>query len=189
MFKPLTFLLILFLTLTQAPNEQSAEKELDRRLGLVTDVAEKLEKQLRSENPKWFCSQGTKTKYGRVSVEIGCFLEKQAFHIDITHSSPKEATQDLKSNLRYPNYPKWRKVKDLGEQAIITDGCERTWLRFRKRQFFIYINGNVNDEAIFAKPSNPSGKLCEQGRDAVSEELSKTASRIAKVIDESISAS
>jgi len=190
MFKPLIFLLILFLNLTQTPNEQSAEKELDRRLGLVTEVAEKLEKQLRSENPQWLCSQGTKTKYGRVAIEIGCFLERQAFHIEITHySSPNEAAEDLKRNLHYPNYPKWRKIKDLGEQAIVTDGCERTWLRFRKKQFFIYINGNVNDEAIFAKSSNPSGKFCERGRDSISEELSKTASSIAKVIDESISAS
>jgi hypothetical protein len=190
MCKALSFLLVLILTQNQTANGQSAERELDRRLSLVTDIAGKLETQLRSENPQWFCSEGTRTKYGRVSVEIGCFLEKQAFHIDITHYfSVKEAAADLKVNLRNPNYPKWRKINDLGKQAIVTDGCERTWLRFRKGQFFIYINGNVNEEAIFTKPSKSSAKLCEQGRDAISQQLSETAGRIAKVIAEAIGAS
>jgi len=190
MCKALSFLLALILTQSQTANDQSAERELDRRLSLITEVAGSLEKQLRSENSQWFCSEGAKTKYSRVSVEVGCFLERQAFYIDVTHySSVKEVAEDLKVNLRNPNYPEWRKINDLGEEAIVTDGCERTWLRFRKGQFFIYINGNVNDEAALAKPSNPSGKLCEQGRDAISEQLSETASRLAKVIAESIGAS
>jgi hypothetical protein len=133
MCKALSFLLFLILAHHQMTNQQSAERELDRRLSLVTEVAGKLEKQLHSENPRWFCSEGTRTKYGRVSAEIGCFLEKQAFHIDITHySSVKEAAKDLKVNLRNPAYPKWRKVHNIGERAIVTGGCERTWLRFRK---------------------------------------------------------
>jgi hypothetical protein len=190
MHKALTFFLMLILSQTPSADRSSAEKELDRRLALVTDLAEKLGHRLRSENPEWWCSQDRKTKYGRVSIEVGCFLEKQAFHIEITHnSSPSEASEELKRNLHYPNYPEWRNVKGIGKRAIETDGCERTWFRFRKGQFFILINGNVNDESIFAKPSGTSEKLCEQGRDAISKELSQTARQIAKRIDESIGAS
>jgi hypothetical protein len=190
MYKALTFFLILILSQNPTADRSSAEKELDRRLALVTDLAEKLGHRLRSGDPKWWCSQDGKTKYGRVSIEVGCFLAKQAFHIEITHySSTNEASEELKRNLHYPNYPEWRKVKGVGKRAIETDGCERTWFRFRKGQFFVLINGNVNDESIFAKPSGTSEKLCEQGRDAISEELSQTATLIAKLIDNSIGAS
>lgn len=190
MYKALTLLLILLLAQNQTPEEQSAEKELDRRLGLITDVVGKLKRQLRSENPQWSCSGERKTRYGSVSISLGCFLEQQAFHIDIKHySSSDEAAADLKLNLQHPNYSAWREIGGLGEQAIVTDGCERTWLRFRKGQFFIYINGNVNDEAALAKSASSSEKLCEQEPDAISVQLSETASRVARAIDESIPAS
>jgi len=187
MCKVLTLWLVISLAQSQTANEQLGEKELEHRLGLITEVVGKLKRQLRTENPRWFCSGEQKTKYGSVSTRLGCFLNNQAFFIDTSHySEVDEAAYNLKCSLDNPDYPEWRKINGLGEQAIVTDGCERTWLRFNKGHFFILINGNLNDENVHARPSYPSGKLCEKGRDAISERLSETASRVAKVIDESI---
>src|ERR1044071_1398151 len=118
MSKTLTLLLVLLLAQQgQTADEKSAEKDIDRRLGLITEVVGKLRRQLRSEDSRWICSGEQKTRYGSVSISLGCFLEKQAFHIDITHySSPDEAADDLKRNRQLPNYSDWREVEGLGEQ-------------------------------------------------------------------------
>jgi hypothetical protein len=183
MKKVLLFSLLL-LILQNTAKAQSYEEELDKRLNLITKLAKDLGQRLLFENPNWICTQGTKTKYGRVMIEPTCALEKQAFGIQIIHySSPDEAAKELKNDRDYSGYPEWHEVYNPGDHAIETDGCERAWLRFRKGQFFVVINGNVNDEAALKKPVDPK-KLCGEGRDIVSEELLQTARHIANLLAE-----
>lgn len=176
------FKLVRFVKWDAAAEKEVYEKERERKLSFLGEIDKKMRRQINSGNKSLFCSQGRKLVVP-VSIDIGCFNEQQAFSINIIyHDSDETAAEEFKSNLRDDvNFPKWRLINEIGDEGIVADGCRRTWLRFRKGEFFIWINGNVNDVSIHSEP-NLFGKQCEQKRDEVSNALSQTAERIAKIL-------
>jgi hypothetical protein len=175
------FKLIRFVKWDTSAERESFEKEREQKLNYLDEIDEKTRRQINSGDQRLFCSQGRKLKVP-ISIDISCFNEQQAFIVNIVyHESNDMAAEEFKSHLRDANYPKWRMMSALDDEGIITDGCRRTWLRFRKGQFFIWINGNVNDASIHSEP-NLSAKECLQKRDNVSDGLSQTAELIAKTI-------
>ena len=81
----------------------------------------------------------------------------------------------MKLDLNYSGYPKWRKVEGLRDQGIETDQCSRAWLRLRKGAFYVWMNGNLNNEG----KENPN---CSGERTVTSERLSEFARQIALVL-------
>ena len=176
------FKLIRFVKWDDTAEKELFEKEREKKLTFLGEIDEKMRRKINVGDKSLFCSQGRKMKVP-ISIDIICFNEQQAFSINIIyHDSNEMAAEEFKSNLLDDaTDPEWRLINEMGDEGIVADGCRRTWLRFRTEEFFVRINGNVNDVSVHSEP-NLFGKECDRKRDDVSNALGQTAEQIAKII-------
>lgn len=157
--------------------QESWEKELDRRLASMADTFESFRNRIGVVDPDLRCFQGYHTtRYPWAAIDPLCTENDLIVSINIVDlSTSVEAEDMLKSDLNFPDPKPWLFVEGLGEQGITTDRCGRAWIRFRKGTYYVWMNANLNR----ADSDDPR---CTNEQNADSKRLAEFSSRIAFVL-------
>ncbi|MGH9945947.1 MAG: hypothetical protein ACRD6X_01965 [Pyrinomonadaceae bacterium] len=127
-------------------DQETWEKEIDRRLTSLADTFESLRMRLATAYPNIRCFHGSqKTRSPWAAIDPLCTEEDLIVSINIEYlSTPDEAEDMLKSEFNFPGPTPWRIVEGLGEQGIATNRCSRAWIRFRHGTYYVWMIANLN---------------------------------------------
>lgn len=156
------------------------EKELDRRMNSMAKIYEELTKQLSESKDSSWCHGRPSHRYPWPGYEIICTEDEMIVSINVNyHTTPEDAGEMLKSNVKGTSFANFHAVDGLGDQGFDADQCSRAWIRFQKGTYYVWANANLNKE----ETNDPN---CSNESNSDSKRLREFSKRLAFILADSL---